>query len=152
STHRELASTRVGAMTYVEEALKWLPPVTDAHRAISVVRNDAGGARILLAEDNADMREYVARLLYERGWSVETVGDGNAALAAAKARPPDLVLGDVMMPGLDGFALLRALRADSSTATTPVVLLSARAGEEARIEGAQAGADDYLVKPFGAQE
>jgi len=151
SAGRQLASTRVGAMTYVEEALKWLPPPPDQARSITVVGTQ-GAARILLADDNADMREYLARLLYERGWAVETVGDGHAALAAAKARPPDLILSDVMMPGLDGFALLRALRADSSTATIPVVLLSARAGEEARIEGAQAGADDYLVKPFGAQE
>jgi signal transduction histidine kinase len=138
-------------MTYVEEALKWLPPAPDKGRSISVVGSQ-GTAHILLADDNADMREYLARILHERGWAVETVGDGHAALAVAKARPPDLILSDVMMPGLDGFALLRALRADSSTAAIPVVLLSARAGEEARIEGAQAGADDYLVKPFGAQE
>jgi signal transduction histidine kinase len=148
---RELPSTRVGAMTYVEEALKWLPPAAETSGVVSVVGGQ-GGARILLADDNADMREYLARLLLERGWAVQAVGDGHAALAAAKAHPPDLILSDVMMPGLDGFALLRALRADSLTAAIPVVLLSARAGEEARIEGAQAGADDYLVKPFGAQE
>jgi signal transduction histidine kinase len=148
---RELTSTRAGAMTYVEEALKWLPPAADRAGSISMVGHQ-GAARILLADDNADMREYLARLLHERGWVVQSVGDGYSALAAAKAQPPDLVLSDVMMPGLDGFALLRALRADSLTAAIPVVLLSARAGEEARIEGAQAGADDYLVKPFGAQE
>jgi len=151
STHREPSSTRVRAMTYVEEALKWLPPAADRSAGVSVVGSE-GIARILLADDNADMRDYLARLLNERGWVVEAVGDGHAALAAAKAHPPDLVLSDVMMPGLDGFELLKALRADSLTASIPVVLLSARAGEEARIEGAQAGADDYLVKPFGAQE
>ena len=114
--------------------------------------NGRGGARILLADDNADMREYVARLLQSHGWTVEAVADGRAALAAARARRPDLVLTDVMMPGLDGFQLLRALRAEAETSTVPIVMVSARAGEEARIEGAEAGADDYLVKPFGAQE
>ena len=107
--------------------------------------------RVLVVDDNADMRAYLTRLL-QRHWTVEAVGDGAAALAAARQRPPDLVLTDVMMPRLDGFALLRALRADPQTARIPVVLLSARAGEEARIEGVQAGADDYLVKPFSARE
>jgi DNA-binding response OmpR family regulator/nitrogen-specific signal transduction histidine kinase len=107
---------------------------------------------VLLADDNADMRDYAARLLREQGWEVEAVADGLAALEAARRWRPDLVLSDVMMPGLDGFSLLRALRADPSTSTTPVILLSARAGEEARVEGAHAGADDYLVKPFSAQE
>jgi signal transduction histidine kinase len=106
---------------------------------------------VLLADDNADMREYVGRLL-SRHWTVEAVGDGNAALTAARARPPDLVLTDVMMPGLSGIELLRALREDPRTGTVPVLLLSARAGEECRVEGLEAGADDYLVKPFSARE
>ena len=97
------------------------------------------------------MREYVRRLLAER-YDVEAVPDGEAALAAARARPPDLVLSDVMMPRLDGFGLLNALRADPRTQTIPVILLSARAGEEARVEGLEAGADDYLIKPFSARE
>ena len=71
---------------------------------------------------------------------------------AVRARPPELVLADVMMPGLDGFGLLRELRADPATRELPVMLLSARAGEEARVEGLGAGADDYLVKPFAARE
>ena len=78
--------------------------------------------------------------------------DGEAALAAARQRPPDLILTDVMMPRLDGFGLLRELRADPRTSGIPVILLSARAGEESRVEGMQAGADDYLVKPFSARE
>ena len=110
------------------------------------------GARILLADDNADSREYAARLLRRRGWDVEVVSDGMAALAAIQRRAPDLVLSDVMMPGKDGFELLRALRSSASTSTIPVILLSARAGEEATIEGLDAGADDYLVKPFSARE
>ena len=110
------------------------------------------GARILVADENADMRAYVARLLRAEGCEVETVGDGVAALEAARAHPPELVLTDVMMPRLDGFGLLRALRADPATATLPVVMLSARAGEESRVDGLRAGADDYLAKPFSARE
>ncbi|HYH45121.1 MAG TPA: ATP-binding protein, partial [Thermoanaerobaculia bacterium] len=112
---------------------------------------EGAGGRILLADDNADMREYVRRLLAPV-YQVQAAADGRAALAAARSQPPDLVLADVMMPGLDGFGLLRELRADPLTARIPVVLLSARAGEEARIEGLEAGADDYLVKPFSARE
>jgi signal transduction histidine kinase len=107
--------------------------------------------RVLLADDNADMREYVFRLLSPH-FEVEAVSDGQAALDRAVQYRPDLVLSDIMMPGLDGFALLKALRSESSTSTLPVILLSARAGEESRVEGIEAGADDYLVKPFTARE
>jgi PAS domain S-box-containing protein len=116
---------------------------------------DAGektpSARILFADDNADMREYVSRLLQTR-YEVQTVSDGKAALAAVKEQQPDLVLADIMMPVMDGFELLQALRADPRTRTLPVILLSARAGEEARVEGMDVGADDYLVKPFSTRE
>src|SRR6185437_4289247 len=104
-------------------------------------------ARIVVADDNADMLDYVTRLLREH-WDVEAVSDGSAALEAIRRSPPDLVLSDVMMPGLDGFALVRALREDASLRDTPVILLSARAGEEAVGAGLAAGVDDYLVKPF----
>ncbi len=97
------------------------------------------------------MRDYVRRLLADR-YEVETAADGAAALAAVRRRRPDLVVSDVMMPGLDGFALLRELRGDAATQAIPVILLSARAGEESRDEGLKAGADDYLVKPFTARE
>jgi PAS domain S-box-containing protein len=106
---------------------------------------------VLVADDNADMRQYLGRLLGE-AYEVEAVVDGEVALEVARQRPPDLVLADVMMPGLDGFALLRELRGDPRTRLVPVVLLSARAGEESRVEGLAAGADDYLVKPFSARE
>jgi PAS domain S-box-containing protein len=106
---------------------------------------------ILFADDNADMRDYVSRLLKER-FEVVAVGDGDEALAAARERPPDLVLTDVMMPKLDGFGLLEQLRADPQTSTIPIILLSARAGEESRVEGLEAGADDYLIKPFSSRE
>ena len=107
---------------------------------------------MLLADDNADMRRYVRRLLLTAGYTVEAVADGTTALAAARRQTPDLLLADVMMPGLDGFELVEALRADPALSAVPVLLLSARAGEEARIEGLDAGADDYLTKPFSARE
>ncbi len=97
------------------------------------------------------MRAYVTRLLDGR-MRVTAVSNGQEALTAALEDPPDLILTDVMMPGLDGFALLREIRANPKTRAIPVILLSARAGEESRIEGAASGADDYLVKPFSAAE
>ena len=107
---------------------------------------------MLVADDNADMREYLARLLRTAGYHVTMVTDGQAALAAVRVGLPDLVISDVMMPRLDGLGLVAAVRADARTAGLPVLLLSARAGQEASIEGLRAGADDYLVKPFSAVE
>jgi signal transduction histidine kinase len=155
-------STAVRAEAYVEEARGWgvpaaVPPGPGPHAPALPAPGtrpavaEAGRGRVLLADDNADVRAYVRRLLEGR-WEVEAVEDGARALEAVRARPPDLVLSDVMMPGLDGFGLLRALRGEPRTAALPVVLLSARAGEEARVEGLAAGADDYLVKPFSARE
>ena len=119
--------------------------------AVGPVAAGNHGARIVVADDNADMREYVVRLLGE-GWRVEAVADGASALEAIGREQPDLVISDVMMPALDGFELLRALRQHPRTRTLPVILLSARAGEESRIEALAAGADDFLVKPFAARE
>ena len=138
-------STEVRAGAYVDEALSWLPGTQKTPKARKA------GPRILLADDNADLREYARRLLAE-DYEVEAVSDGIAALAAARANPPALVLSDVMMPGLDGFGLIHELRADPQLRTVPIILLSARAGEEARIEGLGKGADDYLVKPFSSRE
>ena len=142
---------------FVEEALRWLP-VKECSEAAAHVVSTAGGdsarpstQKIILADDNADMRDYVQRLLQQR-WQVEAVPDGALALAAARANPPDLIISDVMMPQLDGLGLLRCLRTDPNLKHVPVILLSARAGEEAGIEGLEAGADDYLTKPFSAQE
>ena len=136
---------------FIEEALSWLPnpdgPATAPQRAQSRT------VRVLLADDNADMRSYIKRILEETGCVVHAVADGAAALAASRAEPrPDIIVSDVMMPKLDGFGLLQALRSDPATADMLVVLLSARAGLEARVEGLAAGADDYIVKPFGARE
>jgi light-regulated signal transduction histidine kinase (bacteriophytochrome) len=97
------------------------------------------------------MRDYVRRLLAER-YDVVAVPDGLTALAAAREKAPSLVLTDIMMPGLDGFGLLRKLRAAQKTRAIPVILLSARAGGESAVEGLNAGADDYLTKPFSALE
>ncbi len=108
-------------------------------------------ARILVVDDTSDMRSYVGRLLEPR-FEVEEASDGASALASALASPPALVLTDVMMPGVDGFELVRALREDPRTRTVPVVVLSARGGEESLVTGLDAGADDYLVKPFSERE
>ena len=109
------------------------------------------GARIILADDNADMRTYVRDLL-AHSYIVETVVDGEQALAAIRRNRPDLILADMMMPRLDGFGLLKALRADAGLRAIPVIFVSARAGEDSRIEGLDAGADDYLMKPFSGRE
>ena len=149
------------AHEYVDEALRWLPDSDGADDSVDGLqapqigdgRPAAGqGRRILLADDNADMRAYVGRLLAGEGYVVETAEDGEAALALAREHRPDLILTDVMMPKLDGFGLLRAVRGDPALSGAPVIMLSARAGEEAKVEGLEAGADDYLVKPFAARE
>ena len=151
---KTLVSTNLRGEAYVEEVAKWLPLTGDSIASVSepeISKADAVRPRILLADDNADMRDYVRRLLANK-FDVEAVGDGEAALEAARERQFDLVLSDVMMPKLDGFGLLHALRSDEKTQTIPVILLSARAGEESQVEGLGAGADDYLVKPFSARE
>jgi PAS domain S-box-containing protein len=152
-------STALGADIFVGEALSWITAeATDPGRPTLAPSAEAEGnlvaergARIVLADDNADMREYVGRLLSPH-YRIETVPDGVAALAAIRREKPDLVLSDVMMPKLDGFQLLNAIRSDPALADVPVVMVSARAGEESRVEGLDAGADDYLVKPFSARE
>ena len=146
-----LASTAIDARAYVEEALHWLPERDTAASHALQTSKSGSRPRILWADDNADMRAYVRGLLLPY-WDVEAVADGQQALESALRDPPDLVLSDIMMPNLDGFGLLQALRADLRTRSTPVILLSAKAGEEARVEGLEAGADDYLVKPFCARE
>ena len=152
-----LPSLGVGAQPFIEEALRWLPDGRNTGESGSeppvspAATSDGDRPHILLADDNADMRDYVRHLLGARS-EVETVSDGKAALAAIKRRVPQLVLADIMMPRLDGLGLLAQLRGDPRTRTLPVILISARAGEEARMEGLTAGADDYLVKPFSARE
>ena len=150
------------APSYVQEAMRWLPEeavqgaADEVDRATPVAEigeryRATLGARIVIADDNADMRQYLSGLLAPF-YRVEEAADGEQALAAVKRERPALLLSDVMMPRLDGFEVLAALRADAALHTLPVILLSARAGEEARIEGLDAGADDYLIKPFTARE
>jgi PAS domain S-box-containing protein len=157
-----LASTATGALAYVQEALRWIPeaqsevtglghldtPIPSPPDPPAAVTSEA---RIVIADDNADMRAYLKELLAPL-YRVELVSDGEAALAAVRRERPDLLLSDIMMSRLDGFGLLKALRADESQRSIPVILLSARAGEEARIEGLRSGADEYLAKPFSARE
>ncbi|MCA1326286.1 ATP-binding protein [Herbaspirillum sp. alder98] len=146
-------------IAFIQEAQAWLPDAQgstevaekEAVPSPSLVANDALPVHILIADDNRDMREYLKRLL-ESYATVEACADGEAAYAAVCAAPPDLVLSDVMMPVLDGFGLLKKIKTNDVTKDVPVILLSARAGDEAKIEGIQAGADDYLVKPFSANE
>lgn len=157
------------AIPYVEEALRWLPndevdketlaelprfhesfiTAAAAHHGDGKQEDDR--PRVLVADDNSDMRRYVSKLLGDQ-FQIQTVPDGEAALEAIRVHLPDLVLTDVMMPKLDGFGLLKELRSSPRTSSLPVIMLSARAGEESRVEGMEAGADDYLVKPFGAKE
>ena len=163
---RPLSSTATGATPFVQEALRWLPNAENAGTSeiiadyelmavpcppVSEGAASTTRSRVLVADDNADMRLYVARLLSER-YDVTAVANGRDALESVRQQVPDLILSDVMMPELDGFELLRELRAQPETKTIPIILLSARAGEESRVEGLDAGADDYLVKPFSARE
>jgi signal transduction histidine kinase/DNA-binding response OmpR family regulator len=163
-TRGRVAPEGVVTAAFVEEALRWLPqdapaggPAvggvwgTDTAIATDEAARGAGRPRLLLADDNADMRDYVSRLLGAE-YSVLAVADGEAALRAVQMSRPDLVLTDVMMPRLDGFGLLAGIRGDPALRDLPVILVSARAGDEARVEGLDAGADDYLVKPFSALE
>lgn len=165
NAERSFASIETRVTPYIAEVLRWLPDerseqvdewMSEAKHHPSTrppiyPSTLAPPARILLADDNADMRHYMRRLLNQQ-YEVEVVSDGVAALAAIRQQVPDLVLTDVMMPRLDGFGLLQALRANPDTQQIPIILLSARAGEESRIEGLAAGADDYLIKPFSARE
>ena len=165
---RSLVSTAVGAAPFVEEALGWLPDTESAasseelpldYEPMTEPRAPSHQlypgltelSRVLVADDNADMRQYLVRMLADR-YDVQSVANGKLALEAVRERPPDLILTDVMMPELDGFGLLRELRSDPKTSSIPVIVLSARAGEEARVEGIEHGADDYLIKPFSSRE
>jgi signal transduction histidine kinase/DNA-binding response OmpR family regulator len=158
------APATLNAQSFVQEAVRWVPEnAADALANSSSVVPDAipvadpppapayAMRRVLMADDNADMRAYVRGLLVGR-YAVEVVGNGVEALEAASRQRPDLILADIMMPRLDGLGLLQAIRGDKNLRDIPVILLSARAGEEARVDGLGAGADDYLVKPFSARE
>jgi PAS domain S-box-containing protein len=142
---------------YVAEATRWSGRAEAGLNSPTTIdpeqpARDSNLGRILVVDDNSDLRGYMVRLLTAQGYAVEAVADGEAALTAAQALNYDLVISDVMMPGLDGVGLLRALRADPALCELPVILLSAQAGEEAQASGLQAGADDYLTKPFSGRD
>jgi PAS domain S-box-containing protein len=157
---RRAGRTDAGAQAFVEEALRWLPGSSDVPESGIDLDIQSGsppiptateGALVLVADDNADMRGYLKSLLEPR-WRVQVAADGEQALELTRQELPDIVITDVMMPKLDGFGLLRRLRSDDVTRHIPIVMLSARAGDESRAEGLEAGADDYLVKPFSGRE
>lgn len=131
---------------YLAEVDSW-----QEHHEAEAPRTPASGrlGRLLLVEDNVDMRGYLMRLLADDGWEVEAVADVEMALVA---QPPDIVVSDVMLPGRSGLDLVRLLRAEEKTARLPVILLTARFGADAAAEGLAAGADDYVVKPFDPAE
>ncbi|WP_144150506.1 response regulator [Paraburkholderia sp. BCC1885] len=154
------------ALAYVDAARRWIPsaeplaemepdePQSSLESAETSAALGAGhvAARVLVVDDNADLRDYMRRILSQAGHAVTVAVDGLDALEAVRTEVPDLIVSDVMMPRLDGFGLLRELRGDPELRETPVLLLSARAGEEARVGGLESGADDYLTKPFSARE
>jgi DNA-binding response OmpR family regulator len=108
-----------------------------------------GPARILVVDDDANVAEVVARYLEREGFEVETVGDGRDAVDRALSDPPDLVVLDLMLPGIDGLEVCRRLRA---LAPVPVIMLTARGDEADRVIGLELGADDYIAKPFSPKE
>jgi PAS domain S-box-containing protein len=160
---RALSSTALSAEVYLGEAERWLPTEATTFGETFLASDpqssplpnpeipEAQRDLVVVADDNADMREYVSRLLANE-YRVLAVENGERAVEATRELHPALLLTDIMMPGLDGFGVLHAVRSDPAISDTPVVLLSARAGEESRMEGLEAGADDYLIKPFTVRE
>jgi signal transduction histidine kinase/DNA-binding response OmpR family regulator len=150
--HPDAATTSGASQAlYLEEALNWTQDAGNLPTEAVAEGEPDKDVHIVLAEDNADMRDYLQRLLGTL-WNVTAVPNGLAALDVIRTQPTSLVITDVMMPALNGFGLIKALREAPATRGLPVLMLSARAGEEARIEGLEAGADDYLFKPFSARE
>jgi signal transduction histidine kinase len=160
--HSHLPAERIGTgdgravapsspTAYVEEALRSLPDQPAPREVQSGDGADESRATVLVVDDNADMRDYLARLLAS-DYAVRTVENGRAAFDLVHAARPDLIVSDVMMPELDGFGLVRALRADITTEAIPIILVSARAGAESMGAGLDGGADDNLLKPFAAAE
>jgi signal transduction histidine kinase/DNA-binding NarL/FixJ family response regulator len=150
STHgRPVAHAPAGLLDnpYVVDAGQWV-----MSRPVDEVEPAADDRQlVLIADDNADMRAHLRRVLSPH-WRTVLVADGLEALETARKVRPDAVVTDVMMPRLDGFELIAAIRADPKLAATPVLMLSARAGAEAISEGYSGGADDYLPKPFSSKD
>jgi DNA-binding response OmpR family regulator len=112
----------------------------------------AGERRALVVEDEPSIREIVRLHLELGGFAVDEVDDGRQALDRSRAQAFDLILLDVMLPGLDGISVCRAIRAEPTNATTPILMITARDSESDTVLGLESGADDYLAKPFGVRE
>ena len=109
-------------------------------------------ARVLIVEDSSDIGELIKHYLDRAGHETTVMGSGRDALLAARQSPPDLVVLDVMLPGMDGMQVCQALRADATTAPVPILMLTARGEEADRVKGLELGADDYVTKPFSPKE
>ncbi len=146
------AGLSVSSEHFAEEALRWIAEdeIEDPSEEDPYLTT-GGRPKILIVDDNFDMRRYLSRLL-QADYELIMAHDGKEAMELAVSRSPDLILADIMMPEMDGFQLLTTMRNDPRTKVLPILLLSARAGEEARVEGIRAGADDYLTKPFASRE
>jgi signal transduction histidine kinase/chemotaxis response regulator CheB len=159
STDTQPAPTGEIAAAFAEEVAHWdagreervAREVTDALMPHEPPPQRAAHARIVVVDDNADTRDYLTGLLSQQ-WNVVQARDGAEALERARCDLPDLIVADVMMPGVDGLQLLRSARSDSRLESVPVVLVTAQAGEDAAVEALLAGADDYIVKPFSSRE
>jgi len=108
--------------------------------------------RVLVVEDDPDIAQLVAHYLEKAGFSTELVANGREALGAIAARPPDVLILDLMLPQVDGLEICRVVRGNTATAAVPIIMLTARAEESDRIVGLEIGADDYLAKPFSPNE
>lgn len=148
---KELDFTASLSDDFVEEATTLMDHSIPSSNGTETVERKAGLATVLVVDDNADMRGYIKNVL-QKQYHVVTANNGMDALHQLKEYAPQLIVSDIMMPIMDGIALLKAVKEDLQTQNIPVILLSARAGEESKIEGYQIGADDYLVKPFSAKE
>ena len=156
---RTLPLLHTGAQAFVDEALGWISKGTAIGGDINPsllsggipIPQSKGSDRILVVDDNSDMRTYLCHLLEGR-YRVDTVPDAREALLRLHEHSYDLMIVDIMMPCMSGLDLLKSVRTDRDNAHTPIILLSARAGEDASAAGLQAGADDYLAKPFHRQE
>lgn len=141
------------AKAYINEALGWEQRLTNSPSSTEIDTDQSQKLHVLIVDDNADMRRYIQRILtVDTSLEVQTVSSGNAALRSIDQRMPNLILSDIMMPGMDGFELVHAIRMNPAAAHVPVIFLSARAGKHARTEGTAEGVDGYLTKPFSADE